>query len=658
MIENDGLPTNICFRCMNRIEIYTEYRDTCIDNDKFLRDLITPLQLSPTSSSSCSSASRLIIKNELDGVIFNNTNDDEEDVVQKRHEIYMEDVQGETEFYPDENSLLMVVDPTKYYDSSDHSDIAASDTEIPFQSSQSLEKLTEDNEKILREVFLCQYCDLAFTKEEACVVHEVTGHNQQIPHTCNFCPFNSPNRNIVIVHIKDVHGLDKPFICVHCKKGFGRRSDLKKHTVVHTGVRPYMCPVCQRNFSRNTNLTKHMRIHSGHKPHVCNKCPRSFTTKSDLFRHFQIHLEAKPFKCVKCPASFTRKDKLHLHQKKHLKQEEESLKILPSLMSAGMAAMQEMLGGGGVNLVSSKDENDMTVNMVIPLDPFQDMDQIQGDEELLLGGGGVSGGCKNINNGTSSGNISGTMMDESSGGFSVPDHIQNLDLVFPDNVTGGGDLLTYQNLEDGAQHQHHHHHQQQQQQLHINHMSSNNDNNKMRTFPCDKCTKKFTSNASLQNHRNIHLGVRNHICKLCNKAFLRKRELDRHSVVHTGMKPFECQICRKRFSRKDKLVRHVRIHSDEKMFRCDQCPSAFNRKDGLLLHKRGHAKYLQNSMLQTIYETTTAPRSSSSGGGARNDDEEEETNDPIHEPSIVIEDDDLEVIEVKLENDADNYDSS
>ncbi|EDW88533.1 zinc finger protein 436 [Drosophila yakuba] len=174
-----------------------------------------------------------------------------------------------------------------------------------------------------KRAFLCQYCDLGFTLPADCQEHERTAHDPNAPYCCTYCNLKLVTRPALISHIKTLHDPERPYVCAHCRKGFVRRSDLKKHTIVHTGVRPYTCNVCSKSFSRNTNLTKHMRIHSGVKPFVCQQCPRSFQTAVEMMRHTRSHGEVKAFQCGRCPYSFSRKDKLLAHQQVHTRRDVE-----------------------------------------------------------------------------------------------------------------------------------------------------------------------------------------------------------------------------------------------------------------------------------------------------------------------------------------------
>lgn len=318
--ESDGLPKTICHRCLYLTESFSSFR---------LNVRHCELQLKKFWES------------------LNKTFENQDSTLIKDEKLktHYEGLNGFNGFVPDQNCKITIVDPNQECESSDDCfSMEDSDTDFPSPTKNEINGLLSKNENIndlpsnsenltsssqqnyneitneSKNTFLCQYCDMAFTTQMNCDEHE-SRHDAANPFICNFCPFRTVNRQVLIQHIKESHDNERPFVCTLCNKGFCRRSDLKKHTIVHTGVRPFSCPVCSKSFSRNTNLTKHMRIHSGIKPHVCQKCPRSFTTYADLIRHQRAHNEIKPHKCTKCPSSFTRKDKLQKHYLSHLRKE-------------------------------------------------------------------------------------------------------------------------------------------------------------------------------------------------------------------------------------------------------------------------------------------------------------------------------------------------
>ncbi|CAD7000650.1 zinc finger protein 574 [Ceratitis capitata] len=216
-------------------------------------------------------------------------------------------------------------------------------------------------EVIIKNTYLCQYCDMAFTTQADCQEHE-SQHDSAAPYVCSFCSQRTSSRQNLIYHIKELHDPERPYVCAFCKKGFCRRSDLKKHTIVHTGVRPFSCPVCAKSFSRNTNLTKHIRIHSSVKPHVCTRCPRSFSSAQELMRHIRSHSNSKTFQCSRCPSTFTRKDKLHIHEQTQHRQDAE----LPLNQSNGSSF--KAVDGSAAG---------QTENMVVAVNPYGDSEMAQ-----------------------------------------------------------------------------------------------------------------------------------------------------------------------------------------------------------------------------------------------------------------------------------------
>lgn len=103
-------------------------------------------------------------------------------------------------------------------------------------------------------------------------------------------------------------------------------------------------------------------------------------------------------------------------------------------------------------------------------------------------------------------------------------------------------------------------------------------------YPCELCNTNFSTQESLDLHKESHKIEKKHQCKLCNKAFYMLSTLNDHMRTHTGEKPFLCSVCGRGFSQKTNLAQHMRRHQGLKPFKCDDCDRRYVFMQVLTIH--------------------------------------------------------------------------
>ena len=111
-----------------------------------------------------------------------------------------------------------------------------------------------------------------------------------------------------------------------------------------------------------------------------------------------------------------------------------------------------------------------------------------------------------------------------------------------------------------------------------------------RSWDCRVCDRKFVLKKQLSAHiRENHPMETVFTCEICGKNIKKaKGALEEHMNIHLGIKDYECDVCEMRFRTKQRLTLHKQKHSDKSNYACNECGKSFKGYQNFFLHKRRH----------------------------------------------------------------------
>ncbi|XP_078091182.1 uncharacterized protein znf653 isoform X2 [Mustelus asterias] len=121
-------------------------------------------------------------------------------------------------------------------------------------------------------------------------------------------------------HINLVHRKGKTKVCSHpgCGKRFYLSNHLRRHMIIHSGVRDFICETCGKSFKRKNHLEVHRRMHTGETPLQCEICGYQCRQRASLNWHMKKHdTEIQyNFTCEYCGKKFEKMDSVKFHKLK------------------------------------------------------------------------------------------------------------------------------------------------------------------------------------------------------------------------------------------------------------------------------------------------------------------------------------------------------
>ncbi|CAH2272992.1 zinc finger 653 [Pelobates cultripes] len=121
-------------------------------------------------------------------------------------------------------------------------------------------------------------------------------------------------------HVNLVHRKGKTKVCPEpgCGKRFYLSNHLRRHMIIHTGVREFICETCGKSFKRKSHLEVHRRTHTGETPLQCEVCGFQCRQRASLNWHMKKHQAEVQysFSCEHCGKLFEKQDSVKFHKLK------------------------------------------------------------------------------------------------------------------------------------------------------------------------------------------------------------------------------------------------------------------------------------------------------------------------------------------------------
>ncbi|NXX16246.1 ZN653 protein, partial [Podargus strigoides] len=118
-------------------------------------------------------------------------------------------------------------------------------------------------------------------------------------------------------HVNLVHRKGRTQQCPQpgCGKRFYLANHLRRHMIIHSGVREFTCETCGKSFKRKNHLEVHRRTHTGETPLQCEVCGYRCRQRASLTWHMRRHggPGLRPFPCERCGRRFERPEGLKFH---------------------------------------------------------------------------------------------------------------------------------------------------------------------------------------------------------------------------------------------------------------------------------------------------------------------------------------------------------
>ncbi|CAL1262540.1 unnamed protein product [Larinioides sclopetarius] len=155
----------------------------------------------------------------------------------------------------------------------------------------------------------CDMCEKKFTTKSSLQRHVLTHIN-----CCEICGETFTTSSKLERH-KELHDSSRPYSCPYCTRRFVKKTDVNTHVLIHSEVKDIICKICNGAFKSYRYLrVHHYHYHTGMEPpYVCPVCKKGFFQEMSLQKHSVAHMPKKRVKCFECKKVFGTPEVLEDH---------------------------------------------------------------------------------------------------------------------------------------------------------------------------------------------------------------------------------------------------------------------------------------------------------------------------------------------------------